>query len=130
MTTFGHRLLAGGGRLAGRPGIFSLAAAIAAVAVARAAASEPVPNLGDPAVIEAGQKLFEDRQCAYCHGRDGNGGVRLRGLGDLDPADVFATIADGRVAGSRRMPAWRGVLSDREIWEAVAYVLVLSHTSR
>ena len=29
-----------------------------------------------------------------------------------------------------RMPAWRGVLSDKEIWEAVAYVLVLSHSSR
>ena len=71
-----------------------------------------------------------DRQCAYCHGRDGNGGVKLRGLGNLDPADVFATIADGRVAGNLRMLAWRGVLSDKEIWEAVAYVLVLSPSSQ
>jgi mono/diheme cytochrome c family protein len=108
----------------------SVAAIAAVAAVAGAAASEPIPNLGDPAVIGAGQKLFEDRQCAYCHGRDGNGGVKLRGLGNLDPADVFATIADGRVAGSRRMPAWRGTLSDREIWEAVAYVLTLAHSSR
>jgi mono/diheme cytochrome c family protein len=134
MTAFGHRPLAAGGRLAGRIKGFSSAAAFAAVAavpaVAGAASSEPAPNLRDPTVIAAGQKLFEDRQCAYCHGRDGNGGVKLSGLGNLDPADVFATIADGRVAGSRRMPAWRGTLSDREIWEAVAYVLALSHSSR
>src|SRR6516165_10456972 len=119
---------------AGRLGIFlsiaALAAGAAILTVAGAASSQPIPNLSDPAVIQAGQKLFEDRQCAYCHGRDGNGGVKLRGIGDLDPADVFATIADGRVSGNLRMPAWRGVLSDKEIWEAVAYVLVLSHSSR
>ena len=126
---FGSRPLA-----AGRLGIFlsiaALAAGAAILTVAGAASSQPIPNLSDPAVIQAGQRLFEDRQCAYCHGRDGNGGVKLRGLGKLDPADVFATIADGRVAGNLRMPAWRGVLSDKEIWEAVAYVLVLSHSSR
>ena len=126
---FGSRPLA-----AGRLGIFSSIAAIAAgaavPAVVGAASSKPIPDLSDPAVIQAGQNLFEDRQCAYCHGRDGNGGIKLRGLGDLDPADVFATIADGRISGNLRMPAWRGVLSDKEIWEAVAYVLVLSHSSR
>ena len=126
---FGSRPLA-----AGRLGIFSsivaMAAGAAVPAVAGAASSEPIPNLSDPGVIQAGQKLFEDRQCAYCHGRDGDGGVKLRGLGNLDPADVFATIADGRISGNLRMPAWRGVLSDKEIWEAVAYVLVLSHSSR
>ena len=125
---FGSRPLA-----AGRLGIFSSIAAIAAgaavPAVVGAASSKPIPDLSDPAVIQAGQKLFEDRQCAYCHGRDGDGGVKLRGLGNLDPADVFTTIADGRISGNLRMPAWRGVLSDKEIWEAVAYVLVLSHSS-
>jgi mono/diheme cytochrome c family protein len=119
---------------AGRLGIFSSIAAIAAVAavpaIAGAASPEPRSNLRDPAVIHAGKQLFEDRQCAYCHGPDGNGGVKLKGLGNLDPADVFATIADGRIAGNLRMPAWRGVLSDKEIWEAVAYVLVLAHSSR
>jgi mono/diheme cytochrome c family protein len=121
MTACGHRV---------RAAIFWSVAAVAAIpAVPGAAGSEPVPNLSDPAVVQAGQKLFEDRQCAYCHGRDGDGGVKLRGLGNLDPADVFATIADGRVAGSRRMPAWRGTLSDKEIWEAVAYVLALAHSS-
>jgi mono/diheme cytochrome c family protein len=127
MMGFGPRQVA-----AGRLGIFlsiaAIAAAAAVVAVAGAASSEPIPNLDDPAVIQAGQKLFEERQCAYCHGPDGNGGVKLRGLGKLDPADVFATIANGRIAGSRRMPAWRGTLSDKEIWEAVAYVLALNHS--
>jgi hypothetical protein len=37
---------------------------------------------------------------------------------------------DGRAPGNLRIPAWRGVLTDKEIWEAVAYVLVLSHSSR
>jgi mono/diheme cytochrome c family protein len=126
---FGSRPLA-----AGRPGIMLLICGDrrrrAVPAVAGAVSSEPIPNLDDPAVIQAGQKLFEERQCAYCHCPDGDGGVKLRSLGNLDPAEVFATIADGRISGDLRMLAWRGVLSDKDIWEAVAYVLVLSHSSR
>jgi mono/diheme cytochrome c family protein len=103
-------------------------ASLLAFSVAPGAGSPPVPNLSDPAVIAAGQKLFAERQCAVCHGNDGTGGVRLAGLGDLDPGDVFATIADGRVEGNLRMPAWRGVLSDKEIWQATAYVLALARS--
>ncbi|MBV8120473.1 MAG: cytochrome c [Alphaproteobacteria bacterium] len=110
--------------------VAAVASLLACSAVAGTGSSTPAPNLRDPAVVAAGRKLFEERQCATCHGSDGNGGVKLAGLGDLDPADVFATIADGRVEGNLRMPAWRGVLSDKEIWEATAYVLVLAHSSR
>src|SRR5262249_24959835 len=87
---------------------------------------DEMPNLMDPEIIQAGRKLFAERHCAYCHGSEGSGGVKLTGRDDLEPASVFETIADGRVYGNLRMPAWRGVLSDTEIWQATAYVLTLS----
>ena len=41
----------------------------------------------------------------------------------LDAKGVFVSIADGREKNGIRMPAWREVLSDQEIWQATAYVL-------
>jgi mono/diheme cytochrome c family protein len=87
--------------------------------------SDEIPNLKDPEMISAGRTLFAEKQCAHCHGADGKGGIKLAGRDDLRPSYVFQTIADGRVQGSRRMPAWRGVLTDEEIWEATAYVMSL-----
>ena len=83
------------------------------------------PNLKDPKMISAGHELFLEKQCAHCHGEDGNGGVNLARR-TLDPAGVFATIADGREKNGIRMPAWRDVLTDREIWQATAYVLSIT----
>jgi len=40
---------------------------------------------------------------------------------------VFQSIADGREKSGLRMPAWRDVLTDEEIWKATAYVLSISH---
>lgn len=94
------------------------------------ALSDEMPNLDDPDIIQAGRKLFVERHCAYCHGSEGNGGVKLADRDDLEPISVFETIADGRVYGNLRMPAWRGVLSDTEIWQATAYVLALSRASK
>jgi mono/diheme cytochrome c family protein len=93
------------------------------------AASEEVPNLKDPQMIVAGRELFQAKQCAYCHGPDGRGGVRLAGRSDLEPTYVFQTIAEGRLRGNRRMPSWRGVLTDEQIWQATAYVMTLSEPS-
>ena len=42
------------------------------------------------------------------------------------PKGVFTSIADGRERNGIRMPAWREVLSDEEIWQATAYVLSIS----
>jgi mono/diheme cytochrome c family protein len=39
---------------------------------------------------------------------------------DLDPKGVFQSIADGREKSGLRMPAWREVLTDEEIWKATA----------
>ena len=44
----------------------------------------------------------------------------------LDAKGVFTSIADGRERNGIRMPEWRGVLSDKQIWEATAYVLSIS----
>jgi hypothetical protein len=38
----------------------------------------------------------------------------------LDAKGVFVSIADGREKNGIRMPAWREVLSDQEIWQATA----------
>jgi mono/diheme cytochrome c family protein len=90
-----------------------------------ASAEEDVPNLKDPKKIAAGHDLFLAKQCAHCHGEDGRGGIDLTERG-LDPKDVFQSIADGREKKGLRMPAWRDVLSDEEIWQATAYVISIS----
>jgi mono/diheme cytochrome c family protein len=84
--------------------------------------ADELPNLKDPTMISAGHALFLEKQCAHCHGEDGAGGVNLTRR-VLDAKGVFVSIADGREKNGIRMPAWREVLSDQEIWQATAYVL-------
>jgi mono/diheme cytochrome c family protein len=84
--------------------------------------AQDTPNLKDPTIISAGHALFLEKQCAHCHGEDGTGGVNLTRR-VLDAKGVFVSIADGREKNGIRMPAWREVLSDQEIWQATAYVL-------
>jgi mono/diheme cytochrome c family protein len=74
----------------------------------------------------AGRELFQEKQCAYCHGPRGMGAIRLAGRSDLELKYVFETISEGRVDGALRMPSWRGVLSEEQIWQATAYVLSLA----
>jgi mono/diheme cytochrome c family protein len=91
--------------------------------------AEEVPNLKDPTRISAGHALFLEKQCAHCHGEDGAGGVNLTRR-VLDAKGVFVSIADGREKNGIRMPAWREVLTDQEIWEATAYVLSISRPAQ
>lgn len=90
---------------------------------------EDVPNLKDPNMITAGHDLFLAKQCAHCHGEDGRGGVNLARR-DLDPKGVFQSIAEGREKSGLRMPAWRDVMTDEEIWKATAYVMSISRQPR
>jgi mono/diheme cytochrome c family protein len=94
------------------------------------ALADDVPNLKDADMIAAGRQLFQEKQCAYCHGSSGNGGIKLAGRSDLNPNYVFETIAEGRAKGGLRMPSWRGVLTDEQIWQATAYVISLSPQSK
>jgi len=101
-------------------------AAIASIFISDAThAQEDVPNLKDPGMIAAGHELFLQKQCAHCHGEDGRGGINLARR-ELDPKGVFQSIADGREKSGLRMPAWRDVMTDEEIWKAAAYVMSIS----
>jgi mono/diheme cytochrome c family protein len=104
--------------------------AVAAILVGAAAYSqEAVPNLKDPKMIAAGHDLFLAKQCAHCHGVDGNGGINLTQR-ELDPTGVFQSIADGREKSGLRMPAWREVLSDEQIWQTTAYVMSICQQAK
>ena len=89
-----------------------------------------MPNLKDPKLISAGHNLFLEKQCAHCHGEDGNGGVNLTRRDLSDSKSVFVSIADGLEKNGIRMPAWRAVLTDEEIWAVVAYAKSLSKADR
>jgi len=104
------------------------AALVLAMAIDKLHADE-MPNLRDPKVIAAGHELFLEKQCAHCHGEDGKGGVNLARR-TLDAKGAFTSIAEGREKNGIRMPAWREVLTDKEIWEATAYVLSISQAGQ
>jgi mono/diheme cytochrome c family protein len=116
-------------------GVVALMRGLVTVAVAWifmgdvAYSEENVPDLKDPKMISSGYDLFLEKQCAHCHGVDGKGGVNLARR-DLDPKGVFQSIADGREKSGLRMPAWREVLTDEEIWKATAYVMSISQPSK
>lgn len=79
-----------------------------------------------PAISE-GQFLYTQMNCVGCHSHGGGGmGPALmddewRYGGRID--QIAATIAEGRPNG---MPAWRGRLTDDQIWKLAAYVRTLS----
>src|SRR5689334_25437826 len=74
-----------------------------------------------------GKTLFRWFNCSGCHAHGGGGmGPALmddkwRYGGRID--QIAATIAEGRPNG---MPAWRGKLTDAQIWKVAAYVRSLS----
>jgi mono/diheme cytochrome c family protein len=90
-----------------------------------ARSEDGAPNLADPETIAAGHKLFLAKQCAHCHGPEGKGGINLARR-ELDPKGVFQSITEGREKSGLRMPAWRGVMSDEDIWKVTAYILSIS----
>jgi len=79
-----------------------------------------------PALAE-GQMLFNQMNCVGCHSHGGGGmGPALmddewRYGGRID--QIATTIAEGRPNG---MPAWRGKLTQDQIWKLAAYVRSLS----
>ena len=79
-----------------------------------------------PALAE-GQRLYTWMNCVGCHSHGGGGmGPALmddewRYGGRID--QIAATIAEGRPNG---MPAWRGKLTEDQIWKLAAYVRTMS----
>jgi high-affinity iron transporter len=91
----------------------------------------PAGLLSSREAEDAGRVIFA-ANCAICHGINGDGcGLRREGMNPL-PADLtrlswsdaeatrtYRVIKNG-ISGSS-MPSWP-MLSDREIWDVVAYV--------
>src|ERR1700758_2784253 len=91
-------------------------------------------EMGNPA---EGKKIFTQR-CWGCHGLTGHGDgpaansfePKPRNLTDakyvstLTDERIFRTISEGGAAMGKSpfMPPWKGVLSDTDIWDVVAYI--------
>lgn len=99
----------------------------------------PAEILGSEEEIHAGERLYE-KNCSICHGVNGHGdGPQARSL-TPSPADLrnlsgprsepgywFFRIKQGGKAeplarDRSAMPAWGEHLTDREIWQVVAYM--------
>lgn len=81
--------------------------------------------------LDAGRKTYA-AICSSCHGIDGNAVLNYapsfsRGENlDKDNATLVGSVRDGLF----RMPPWGGVLSEREIADAVAYSRTLHEGGR
>jgi cytochrome c oxidase cbb3-type subunit 3 len=73
-----------------------------------------------------GQRLYEWFNCSGCHAR-GGGGIGPPLMADVwrygkKPGDIYTSIVEGRPNG---MPAWRGKMTQYEVWQIVTYVQAL-----
>jgi mono/diheme cytochrome c family protein len=88
-----------------------------------AAATEPPPSRQ---MFEDGQQVYRDR-CSRCHGWDmvnlGSYSFDLRKFPKDDRKLFFNSVLNGK----NSMPAWKGVLTDREIEQVWAYVRTGGH---
>jgi cytochrome c oxidase cbb3-type subunit 3 len=80
--------------------------------------------------MNEGKRLFESYNCAGCHAHGGGAiGPALmddRWIYGSEPANVFATIVEGRPNG---MPSFRGKIPDFQVAQLVAYVRSMSALS-
>jgi mono/diheme cytochrome c family protein len=98
-------------------------------------ASMTNPVAGDQAAIDAGRELYTIN-CASCHGDTGQGDGPAGGSLDPAPANLVTTAAEtdapyihwviaegGAAAGlSPSMVAYKGILTEEEIWQVTTYV--------
>lgn len=102
--------------------------------IARRAADSDVPDLGDPALIEAGINDF-DAMCSGCHGAPGKQPAAIglglnppppdlvKSAGHLSAAELFWVTKNGiRMTG---MPAWGATHEDDALWPVVAFMMAL-----
>jgi cytochrome c oxidase cbb3-type subunit 3 len=73
--------------------------------------------------VSEGKRLFDWYNCSGCHSH-GGGGMGPALMDDewiygSDPANIFATIVQGRPNG---MPSFRGKIPDQQVWELAAFV--------
>jgi cytochrome c oxidase cbb3-type subunit 3 len=82
---------------------------------------------GNAYALNDGKRLYAAFNCVGCHAHGGGGmGPALMDsawIYGIEPAKVYATIANGRPNG---MPAFRERIPPSQIWELVAYVRSMS----
>ncbi|MCB0172165.1 MAG: cytochrome c [Anaerolineae bacterium] len=99
------------------------------------------PLAGNAEAIAAGQKIYE-ANCVTCHGPQGEGDGPAAAALDPQPASLadkamMQDLSDGylfwRVSEGGAMPpfnsamlAWKGTLSEEEIWQVISYVRTFS----
>ena len=81
--------------------------------------------------LSQGKTLFRWFNCVGCHAA-GGGGMGPALMDEVwrygaSPDDIYQTIMDGRPNG---MPAFRGRISEDEVWQLVAYVRSMSGFAR
>lgn len=86
-------------------------------------------DMRDPVVIEKGMHMLSSTCGGYCHGTEGRGfkGPSLRNRTDLSVESLHAVILFGRKRAGKLMPSWQGVLSEAEIYTAIAAIVSLRH---
>jgi mono/diheme cytochrome c family protein len=76
------------------------------------------------------------QNCTVCHGASLEGGIgavlnpieKLPGVTDpLDPTYLIGVITNGRTDAGRVMPAWQGKLSEQQIKDAAAFIIMQNH---
>lgn len=84
-------------------------------------------DLKDPEVIKRGSEILFSTCGGYCHGSDAGGfkGPGLRARPDLEIKGLYAVITFGRKRAGKIMPAWKGTLTDEQIWSVIAAVVSL-----
>ncbi len=83
----------------------------------------------DPQVLAVGQPIYQ-RECSECHGDDGAGSIARAGdftnpavRGELltNPGALLCVVMEGR----NRMPDFKDVLSQEEMWQVLSYIASL-----
>ena len=94
--------------------------AAASTLLAQAPATHAPPfDLQDPAVIEAGARVFSQNCTHYCHGKDG----RIARAPSLRGRDLPIDYLYERITkGAPPMPAYGTVLSQDDLWKVIAYL--------
>lgn len=108
-----------------------LLAGLPAVHAQDAAAVPSAEDLRNPEWVQAGREKF-GQTCAYCHGKEGDSGKNrpFRERIDWDPLVIHDVITNGRKRGANVMPAWKGSLSDDDIWRITAFIRSLGGQPR
>ena len=93
----------------------------------------------DAATAASAGQLTYKTFCVPCHGQKGKGdGVAAAGL-QKPPADHTSAIVqkqtDGALfwmisTGNNPMPAYKGALTDQQIWQLVSYIRTLAKASK